>query len=1152
MKLRRTFSLVALIILGTTFFSDLRAQDTLVVQTITYDSLSRTGVYQFPPASETQFEKVIMQYRMRCHHALVSDANNRNKGCGEWDYNCETFITDSTRTDSIKQLQPSAIISSFPGNTNFPYTQRPTFTTIRHTEQQALYNGGPTIPRIRIGSGSSKINFPFVASKRAARTLVVIHASELTAAGVNKGPIQGVHFDFALPAAGQRKVIARVRITTGDSPVDQDIRGKGWMNVYASSANDSNLYFYQPFMWDGISNLEFDLGITNAALSKDAQVFTEDAGYAASLNGSTSDSALSFYGYEGVQISPSNFNAITNEVTIACWTKGDSTVLPANSALLEGVDSHNNRSVNVHLPWSDNNIYWDCGDGMTGFDRVNKAAVQANFAGQWNYWAFTKNATTGRMSIYLNGSLFATDTGKRRPIVLTKLNLGTSLTSSLSYYGDVSRFSLWNKALDSNAIKSIMRGDITPNDPNAQNLIAYYKLNEGSGSTFHDSSANHATSTLLGIPVWRAINGTDVFTNFSSNTLRPNLSLIQSLDTSLKPSITTTYTFDTLLDHAHSITRFAIVRDDSVRTLDTAYRWEADTSITKTETGVLLSKKLVAADDTTRITSLSYYQKWPQKFEIMSFVTPYGIGLDLGKDGKLWEFDATDYTPILHGLKRISMERGSGQEEFDIRFLFIRGQPARNVLNIQQIWPMTEEPYQNIASGLRYEPRQVTFDQAAAGFKLRSMITGHGQDGEFVPRTHSVTIGPKTYSWDVYKVCSTNPLYPQGGTWIYNRSGWCPGAPTLETENELTGTVTPGAGRLFSYGVDMSNYPVGDSRYDPSHQLVSYGPPNFSLNAGIVEIERPSDHIAFGRINPACDFPIVVIRNNGSTPLTSLKLDYYVDGGPHRSFAWSGHLNFLDTESVMLPVDSLGFWTSNLTGQFHVDISSPNGGTDEYDHDNHFSSRYTQPPSYSGAIVINFRTNNFPLENSYEVRDLAGNIVYARLDTGTKNTIYFDSLALPVGCYTLTLHDDPDSADGLSFWNNPNQGTGYLRLRQTSKTGKILVTLQPDFGLFSEYDFQIVKSTSGVASAPGGYQIVSLYPNPARDKITLQLEGYQNEHFTFSIVDVLGRVLLTKSRASDASGKLKTSFDIGNLTKGNYLLRMSSSSGSTSKPFVLE
>src|SRR5205807_7512562 len=135
--------------------------------------------------------------------------------------------------------------------------------------------------------------------------------------------------------------------------------------------------------------------------------------------------------------------------------------------------------------------------------------------------------------------------------------------------------------------------------------------------------------------------------------------------------------------------------------------------------------------------------KWPQKYELMSFVTPYGINLDLGKTGKMWEFDVTDYLPVMRGARRLSMERGAGQEEFDLRFLFIKGTPARNVLDMQQIWPMTEEPYGNIASGLRYEPRPIALNPLAQGFKLRSMVTGHGQEGEFVPRTHSIDIGGK-------------------------------------------------------------------------------------------------------------------------------------------------------------------------------------------------------------------------------------------------------------------------------------------------------------------------------------------------------------------------------------------------------------------------
>ena len=80
------------------------------------------------------------------------------------------------------------------------------------------------------------------------------------------------------------------------------------------------------------------------------------------------------------------------------------------------------------------------------------------------------------------------------------------------------------------------------------------------------------------------------------------------------------------------------------------------------------------ADDTIMFQDLNYYSKSPMAFEIMSFVTPYGIGIDFGLDGHTWTFDVTEFGPILKGKKRLYMSRGGQwQEEMDIRFEFIEG-----------------------------------------------------------------------------------------------------------------------------------------------------------------------------------------------------------------------------------------------------------------------------------------------------------------------------------------------------------------------------------------------------------------------------------------------------------------------------------------------
>src|SRR3954468_8578621 len=84
--------------------------DTTVVQTLRYDSTMRAGVFQFPTDSTKTYEKIIMRYGLRCKGGLVSDQVNRNRGCGEWDYNCNTYIVDSTQQDSLHKTINNFVI----------------------------------------------------------------------------------------------------------------------------------------------------------------------------------------------------------------------------------------------------------------------------------------------------------------------------------------------------------------------------------------------------------------------------------------------------------------------------------------------------------------------------------------------------------------------------------------------------------------------------------------------------------------------------------------------------------------------------------------------------------------------------------------------------------------------------------------------------------------------------------------------------------------------------------------------------------------------------------------------------------------------------------------------------------------------------------
>jgi len=107
-----------------------------------------------------------------------------------------------------------------------------------------------------------------------------------------------------------------------------------------------------------------------------------------------------------------------NEITCSFWAYGGE-ALPTANSVIEAWSANNQRILNVHLIWSNSCVFFDCGNIGASFDSYDRLMKQINAAdckGKWSHWAFTKNATTGSMKIYLNGNLWHEETNKRIPI----------------------------------------------------------------------------------------------------------------------------------------------------------------------------------------------------------------------------------------------------------------------------------------------------------------------------------------------------------------------------------------------------------------------------------------------------------------------------------------------------------------------------------------------------------------------------------------------------------------------------------------------------------------------------------------------------------------------------------------------------------------
>ncbi len=823
-------------------------------------------------------------------------------------------------------------------------------------------------------------------------------------------------------------------------------------------------------------------------------------------------------------------STISNEITVSFWAYGASS-LPQNTSAFEGTNASNARQANVHLPWSNGRIYWDCGADNGGYDRIDIATPATDFKDRWTHWAFTKNATTGDMKIWMDGELFHSGTGKTKPMDIQNFTIGSMVNGNNGYRGKLNEFAVFNVELDSAKIRDWMYKDLTAGHPNYANLMAYYKMDEGSGNTIMDSSPFAVSSTISGAPIWGAVSGQGLYRNFTETQQRPQAEFVRGVYSSNINNITIR---DSIMNPQNRVIAYTVVANDLIA-VDTNYYYQAAWQyVYNASTGAVTDSIAVSTDSTINITTLTYYLREPSRFEIMSFVTPYGNGLDLGPDGVMWEFDLTDFSPILHGKRRLSVVHGNYQEELDIRFVFIKGTPPRDVIDIQMIWPTTtyQHGMNNIFNDVVFEPRMVALDPSSAAWKIRSYITGHGQNGEFIARWHWLNVagGPEDLRWRVWKECSDIPVYPQGGTWLYDRAGWCPGQPTDLVEFEVGNLAIPGQLLEVDYGMDVISS-TASSSYLINHQMVTYGANNFAVDAAVADIKRPNKNVRHARFNPACNSPIVIIRNEGSTALTSCDITYNMKGGPTRTFQWTGNLGFLEEEEVTLTTDNPVFWTGT-DNVFEVTVSNPNGAVDQQPDNDTYATEFELWDSYaSTGLDLFWRTNNQPQQNSWKLYDETGALVMQNTPFLVANTTYTESFNLPAGCYSLRFDDLGD--DGLYYWAAPNNGTGFARFRESGATQ---VSFQREFGRFFQYDFW----TDGLV---GNEEItnaerVLLYPNPSAGKYNLEMEGFLAGDISLEVYDLSGRKVWSNMVTSNGDVLLKQEIDLTGYSNGAYFLKI--------------
>ncbi|MCK0133206.1 peptide-N-glycosidase F-related protein [Arenibacter sp. S6351L] len=525
-------------------------------------------------------------------------------------------------------------------------------------------------------------------------------------------------------------------------------------------------------------------------------------------------------------------------------------------------------------------------------------------------------------------------------------------------------------------------------------------------------------------------------------------------------------------------------------------------------------------------------------YEIARMLTPYGGRFQ--EDWRFdWKVDISDFSPILRDSLEVDYIH-TGYEDNKTRgwkvtvdFEITYGKPVAEPLAIHKIYDG------NYSYGDKTDPIEdylapVTLaanTQSNFG-KIKIHQTGHGMDangcGEFCDKYREILHNGKViHKKQLWMECGDNPLYPQAGTWIFDRANWCPGY--LLQPDEVSFDIN--AGQKFT--IDLNMEPYETEKPSAKELLVAYvleyGKINSENDVTLLDIISPSNEKIHSRKNETGALAVIRIKNNGKDNLKSFVVSYYLEGQKPKKFSWNGNLPFGETALLTLPEE---IFSEKDSSRFYVELKRPNGKKDGYSGDNSKTSVYTSPNILPESTIVYFKTNNKPGQNEYSVTDSYGKQIFIRDSVDLKpNTAYMDTLKLKEGNYTFRVQDT--GGDGLEFWFKAKDGNGSVKLLDT--LGQAIKHFNSDFGSHIIYNFRVKP---GVAYHLDNEPSINMFP--ARTEGPVTLDYFANDEKDVEVIitqqEDETKIVETHTYLNFKRGIL--TYDLSYLPKMRYYLKV--------------
>ncbi|MBT5858543.1 MAG: Omp28-related outer membrane protein [Flavobacteriales bacterium] len=253
--------------------------------------------------------------------------------------------------------------------------------------------------------------------------------------------------------------------------------------------------------------------------------------------------------------------------------------------------------------------------------------------------------------------------------------------------------------------------------------------------------------------------------------------------------------------------------------------------------------------------------------------------------------------------------------------------------------------------------------------------------------------------------------------------------------------------------------------------------------------------------------PEITFKNYGNISLTSLDIDYSINGGTVNTYNWSGNLTSGASETVTLPTVT---FSAQATNTVNFSLSSPNGNTDQNTANNDGSVTFAQYAAagqvpngfYSGQVSVDITSDQWGSETTWELIDDNGSVVgsggpYPQFQSSGTTVNPTEYVTVNINnCYSFVIYD--------SYGDGINAGYGNGSYSVSDMTGNVIAS--GGSGAWSEErgNFEVDATWVSVSDLEN---TISVYPNPVKDNLNISGE------FDFvEIYDVFGKLVLSTVR----------------------------------------